>query len=366
MRLHVIGLPHTEPTSDWSFCAYTQKIVRFAPMMARLGWDVSVYSGPRTDIDPAHAEHVEVVSDQDWERWFAHYDWDREVFSDWEPAEWWDVMNSRAIWAIRERIQPGDLICLIAGERQRAISDAFPANTTIEPFVGYAGITTDYCAFESAAWMHWVYGSRRMDNGRMFDAVIPNYFDPTDFDPSQERDDYLLFIGRLTARKGPAVAADLAARSGMRLVVAGQGDPALAPGCEYVGVVGARQRAELMGRARAVIVPTLYVEPFGGVAVEAMLAGAPVLTTDFGAFSETVSHGRTGWRCRSMSDFLEAVERLDELDDAETIAARARSRYSLDAVGPQFDTWLRQVATVKGGAGWYEMGTATLSERSRP
>ena len=48
-----------------------------------------------------------------------------------------------------------------------------------------------------------------------------------------------------------------------------------------MGSVGVKERANLLFNADAVIVPTTYIEPFGGVVIEAMLAGTPAITTDF-------------------------------------------------------------------------------------
>lgn len=48
-----------------------------------------------------------------------------------------------------------------------------------------------------------------------------------------------------------------------------------------MGSVGVKERAELMAYADAVMVPTTYLEPFGGVVIEAMLSGTPAITTDF-------------------------------------------------------------------------------------
>lgn len=58
------------------------------------------------------------------------------------------------------------------------------------------------------------------DDGRNFDAVIPNYFDVEDFTPKAEKDDYLLFIGRMINRKGPHVAVQIAKEAGMTLKMA--------------------------------------------------------------------------------------------------------------------------------------------------
>jgi len=56
-----------------------------------------------------------------------------------------------------------------------------------------------------------------------------------------------------------------------------------------MGSVGVEERANLLANAQVTLVPTTYLEPFGGVVIESMLAGTPVVTTDFGAFPELVT-----------------------------------------------------------------------------
>ena len=49
--------------------------------------------------------------------------------------------------------------------------------------------------------MHHIYGKNNWNNGFAFDAVIPNYFDVQDFPFKEEKEDYVLYIGRLIGRK---------------------------------------------------------------------------------------------------------------------------------------------------------------------
>ncbi len=320
------ALAHTRPTPDYAHCAYTGKHVRFVRMMRSLGHEVSEYLA----ADPLPPlENQAQPFDVQHPRWVAH--------------------NADCIARIAANLQPLDVLCLIAGVCQQPIAAAFPMHRSVEYGVGYDGIFAHYCVFESYAHQANVYGQRGIKQGRFFDAVIPNYYDPAEFPFMPRKEDYLLFIGRLNWDKGVAVAVDVAQKTGRRLVVCGQGEPP--PGCDYRGVVGAEERGRLMSRAHAVLVPTLYLEPFGGVAVEAQFCGTPVITTDFGAFPETVEQGVTGFRCHYLGEFLDAVGRCGDLDPRR-IRERAIWKYSLDVVGQQYQSYFERLALL-WGAGWH-------------
>jgi glycosyltransferase involved in cell wall biosynthesis len=49
-----------------------------------------------------------------------------------------------------------------------------------------------------------------------------------------------------------------------------------------------------MSRSRAVILPSIWAEPFGLVAVEAMAAGTPCIASDHAALPELITHGVDG------------------------------------------------------------------------
>lgn len=349
MKMHFVGLPHTETIHEYEWCAYTMKLLHMGQICKKIGYETVLYGSAHDEGD--FCEVVEVVTEEERQKWFGHIDWNIEVFSGWDPDdEWWRSMNLRTIQEIHKRIEPGDLICIIAGRCQETIVKAFPNNISIEWAVGYEGIldNTHHC-FESETWRHFLYGKYNINDGRFFDAVIPNSFDQEDF-VQIPKDDYFLFLGRLTPRKGLAIVEEIAKNH--RVITAGQGDIRI-PGTEHVGVIRGKVKATLLAGAKALICPTTYIEPFGGVAVEAQLSGTPVICTDFGAFTETVIHEATGFRCRNLREFQEAAERIDEID-TDRVLQWARSNYTLDAVAPQWKRWYNQIETLYG-SGWYSL-----------
>ena len=64
------------------------------------------------------------------------------------------------------------------------------------------------------------------------------------------------------------------------------------------------------------------------------MAGTPAITTDFGAFPETVEHGKTGFRCRTLNEFVQAAKARIALDP----------QYIHRSGGGQLFAWTREVA----------------------
>lgn len=353
-RIHVVALPHTETTQAYDWCAFTSKTRKFVTMMTSIGYDVRLYASETNEA--ICAEHIPVVTKAEQKKWFGHYNWNRDVFNAFDAKfEWWQVMNARVATEIRKRAEPGDLLGLVMGLPQQGIVNELKDLNLyeIEIGIGYTGVISPFRIYESYALQHYLAGKASTDDVRPFDAVIPNFFEVEAFPQGKGDGGYYLFIGRVFNRKGPQIAARVCKHISAKLIVAGQGvastNPVIATdgtlldgNVEYVGVVDPVQRAKLMGGAKAVFVPTIYLEPFGGVAVEAMLCGTPVITTDWGAFTETVIDGVTGFRCQTFEEFVEATEHVVELD-RDAIRKYAIGRYSTDVVKHQYDKYFKRL-----------------------
>lgn len=349
MRFHVIALPHTQVTREFSACAFTQKVLRFCEMMKGLGHEVFLYAGERSDA-PADVLFTCVSENQRQaivgSKHYTQPEWGGEA---------WDRFNQNVVTALHTSLQPHDFICLIGGRAQQAVAAAFPQHLSVEFGVGYAGVFAQYRVFESYAWMHMIYGAQsggsadRAD-GRWYDAVIPNQFDDAIFYRDQTIEPgYFLYAGRLIGRKGYTIAQQVCEQLGERLILAGPGEHSGYG--EFIGEQRGPELAALMRGAKALFTPTIYVEPFGTVAIEAMACGAPVIATDWGAFTETVEQGRTGFRCRSFSEFADAAKQVDTLDRGY-IAKTARDRFSMPVVAQQYERYFERLGQL-WDKGWY-------------
>jgi glycosyltransferase involved in cell wall biosynthesis len=349
-RFHLLGLAHTKTHTDWVSCAYTMKVLKMCKMLTDAGHTVIHYGAEGSN--PICTEHVNVISDAEQAYCYEARKWPC-VFYDFDSQDFaYKKFNENAIREINVRKQPRDILLCSMGHAHKPVSDGTKL-LTVESGVGYTGTFANHIVYESYAWMHYMYGMKYPNqgscDGRNYDAVIPNYFDVKDFEFSDKKEDYLLYVGRLIPRKGVTLAYEVAKQIGMKLKIAGAGnlkDIGLSPAdpiIEYVGVVGIKDRSDLMKGAKAILVPTHYIGPFEGVSVEAMFCGTPAITPDFGCFTETVEHGKVGYRCRTIEQYVWAAKNVDKLDP-QYIRNYAINNYSIERVGKMYEEYFRQVS----------------------
>jgi glycosyltransferase involved in cell wall biosynthesis len=145
------------------------------------------------------------------------------------------------------------------------------------------------------------------------------------FDFQPDPDEYLLFFGRIHPDKGTREALDIARAGNKKLILAGiiqdqaYYDQFVAPHIDkdkavYIGSVGPDERSRLLGKARAMLHPIAFEEPFGLSVVEAMACGTPVIAFDRGSMPELIQNGKTGFLVNNVDEAIEAVARLKEID----------------------------------------------------
>ena len=375
MRFHVLGVPHTVTSEEYSACAFTQKVFKFCAMMTDRGHTIFHY-GHRDSTVSCH-EHIAVTDDALLQKTYGSYDWKKETFKHDINDECHKVFNENAIIEIEKRKEDADFLLLFWGRGHLPTAKAFAKSLIcVEPGIGsYGDVVTPFAIFESYAVMHHVYAKySRMP--RFMDAVVPNYFAKEREIPKEEFDaseysaapykQYCLLIGRIITTKGIQLAIEACKIAGVKLIIAGQGSiknavnktftfeegPLDGPGVTFVGYITTKQRSLLMSGARCLLCPSLYAEPFGGTQVEAQMTGLPVVTTDWGAFSETVEHGVTGFRCRILEHFVWAIKNVDTLDSAY-IKKRAEALYGFDKVASMYEEYFSMILKIKNDKGFY-------------
>jgi glycosyltransferase involved in cell wall biosynthesis len=170
-----------------------------------------------------------------------------------------------------------------------------------------------------------------------------------------QKEDFLIFIGRVSPEKGPHVAVDVARRAGMPLVMIVKRDepeewefweqavrPRLSADVQVLEQPPHMVKAELLSRARAALCPIDWPEPFGLVFVEAAACGTPVITRPLGAAPEIVRQEVTGFLCVDADEMVDAVAAAPDIDP-EVCRAHVAESFSADAMVRKYERMYRQV-----------------------
>jgi glycosyltransferase involved in cell wall biosynthesis len=188
-------------------------------------------------------------------------------------------------------------------------------------------------------------------------ATIYHGLPPGSLKPRSQRGDYLAFLGRLTAEKGPEAAIRIARVTGLPLRIAakvprgerGYFSQTLEPQIDgshisLTGEVNDATKEDFLAHARALLFPIDWPEPFGLVMIEAMACGTPVIAFRAGSVPEVIDDGVTGFVVDSEAEAIDAIGRLDELDRRK-VRARFEERFTSSRMAHEY---LRAYETLVG------------------
>jgi len=146
----------------------------------------------------------------------------------------------------------------------------------------------------------------------------------------EKKEDYLLWFGNICEDKGTDIAIEVAEELGMKIIIAGMLDQSDGERVEYfekkvkpkingkkiinLCEVSNEKKYELMSKAKCLLSPLQWEEPFGLVMIEAMASGTPVIVFRRGSSPEVVVNGMTGFVVDSFEEMVAGVKKINEID----------------------------------------------------
>lgn len=145
------------------------------------------------------------------------------------------------------------------------------------------------------------------------------------------REDYYLFIGRLSEEKGINVLLEAFRHSPYYLKIAGEGPliEQVKDLCSsntrisYLSSLNKSEVQQYMQRCSALVFPSIWYETFGLVIVEAFSVGTPVITSNIGAAQKIVVEGYNGLQF----NYGNAISLRSRLDEWQNLSKEAKLEY---------------------------------------
>lgn len=164
-------------------------------------------------------------------------------------------------------------------------------------------------------------------------ATVYNGIDVHKFRFSAKPEDYLYFQGRSSPEKGIVEAIKIAKATGYKLLIVAKVDPfdreyharevePLIDGkqIKFIGELPREETVKFYQRAKALLFPICWREPFGLVMIEAMACGTPVIAPRRASVPEVVKDKKTGFivnPANMVEEMIAAVKKIDNIDRRE-------------------------------------------------
>jgi glycosyltransferase involved in cell wall biosynthesis len=207
------------------------------------------------------------------------------------------------------------------------------------------GVSVPVVAISQSARAHFPYGLNVV-------GVVHHGVNFALYKPAVSRpEEFYVWLGRIVPEKGPHLAIAAARQAGVPLVLAGIVDHHLPHAVRYfrefiepqldgrqisyIGPVSLPQKVDLLSRARALLNPLQWEEPFGMVMIEAMALGCPVIAFPRGSAPEIVAHGQSGFLARDVDEMVDYIRQVDRLDRC-SVRAYAEAHFSARVMAERY------------------------------
>lgn len=154
--------------------------------------------------------------------------------------------------------------------------------------------------------------------------TVYNGIDVVNFPFVSKSDNYFAWLGRIAPVKGLKEAVMAAKLADVEFVASGPIDfvdyfekevrPLLDDKRKLIEPFDFKTKCKFLGKAKAVLMPVNWEEPFGLVAIEAMVCGTPVIAFRRGGLKETIIDGVTGYLVDTVEEMAEKIKYVDRID----------------------------------------------------
>lgn len=350
MIFHVLSVPVYPTRKEITLCAFTQKVYKFCTEMTKRGHTVFHYGHPDSEVNCT--KHFDVISKKTYDETYGQKNW-KDFHNQNVNNEAHHEFNRNASKLIKKNRQSeNDIVLAFWGFGHADCCRKLDDFIIVEPSVGYDSGFAPFKVFESYAQLHKLQHQLYKNNIPSFgDAVIPPGFHFEDFMYEKQKDNYMLFLGRMVDLKGISLAQQVSRILELPIKFVGPQNMKnnLAkdnPRAEYIHTVSFDERKKILAKAKCLIMPSLYAEPCGWTMIESFISGTPVISTDWGGMSEYNIHKKTGFRCRSLNEFVHAVDQCSNIR-SEDCRKHAEENFEISDIMAMYERYFSYLINLK-------------------